>query len=67
MFTKAIYLRLWKLLTKIISPQQGGFVPGIETMEGALIAHEMLHSINSHNLPSFVIKLDMVKAYDKVN
>ena len=66
-FTKAIYLRLQKLLTKIISPQQGGFVPGIETMEGALVAHETLHSNNSHQIPSFVIKLDMVKAYDKVN
>ena len=65
--TKAIYLRLQKFLTKIISPQQGGFVPGIETMEGALVAHETLHSINSHQLPSFVIKLDMVKVYDKVN
>lgn len=51
----------------MISPQQHAFVPRIETMERAYVAHETLHSINCHQLPLFIIKLDMVKVYDKVN
>ena len=64
--TKAIYLWLQKILPFIISPEQGGFVPGRETMEGAMVAHEVLHSINSNQSSNFVIKLDMQKAYDRV-
>lgn len=36
-------------------------------MEGALVAHEVLHSIHSNNVSSFVVKMDMMKAYDKLN
>jgi hypothetical protein len=35
-------------------------------MEGALVAHEVLHSINSNQSSNFVVKLDMMKAYDRV-
>lgn len=35
-------------------------------MEGALVSHEVLHSINSSQSPNFVVKLDMMKAYEKV-
>ena len=65
--TKAIYLRLQKILPSIISPEQGGFVPGRETMEGAMVAHEVLHSINNNESSNFVIKLDSQKAYDRVS
>ena len=64
--TKAIYLRLQHLLPSIISLEQGGFVPGRETIDGALVAHEVLHSINSNQSANFIIKLDMMKAYDRV-
>ena len=66
LITKAIYMRLQKFIPHIISLDQGGFVPGRETWEGVVVAHETLHSINSHQLSSFVIKLDMMKAYDRV-
>jgi hypothetical protein len=65
--TKAIYLRLKPIIPKIISTEQGGFVLGRETTEGAIIAHETLHSIKEHNISAFVVKLDMMKAYDKLN
>ena len=42
-------------------------MPGRETLEGAIVAHETLHFIKDHQIPSFVIKLDMMKAYDRVN
>lgn len=47
--TKAILVRLSKLLPQIISLEQGGFVPGWETPEGAIVAHEILHSISQQN------------------
>lgn len=65
--SKAIYLHLQHLLPHIISPEQGGFVPGRETMEGAMVAHEVLHSIDINQSSNFVIKLDMQKAYDGVS
>ena len=54
------------LIPHIISLEKGGFFLGRETMEGALVAHEVLHSINSNQSSNFVIKLDMMKAYDRV-
>lgn len=45
-FTKAISIRLSKILPKLISVEQGGFVPNRETPEGAIVAHEVLHSIS---------------------
>ena len=64
--TKAIYLQMQHLIPHIIAPEQGVFVPGRETMEGAIVVHEVLHSINSNHSSNFVIKLDMMKAYDRV-
>jgi hypothetical protein len=42
-------------------------VPGRDTTEGAMVAHEVLHSINTRKSSNFVIKLDIMKAYNKVN
>ena len=50
-----------------MSQLQGGFVSGRETIEGSLVAHEALHFINTSKASHFVIKLDMMKAYDRVN
>lgn len=65
--TKAISLRLAKLIPKIISGEQGGFVPSREMAEGAIVAHEILHSISKLSILAMMLKLDMMKAYDRVN
>lgn len=65
-FTKAISLHLAKIISKIISLEQGGFVPSRETIEGAIVAHEVLHSISIQKFPAMILKLDMMKAYDRV-
>lgn len=65
--TKAIYLCLQYLIPRIVSLEKGSFIPGRETNGGALTAHKTLHSINSHKIPFFVIKLDMMKAYNRLN
>ena len=55
------------MLPSIISLEQGGFVPSKETSKGAIVAHETLHHIKENQIPTFVIKLDMMKVYDRVN
>ena len=62
----SIVSQIQKLLPSIFSPEQGGLVPSRETMEGAMVAHEVLHSIKSNQSSNFVVKLDMQKAYDRV-
>ncbi|XP_059078037.1 uncharacterized protein LOC131876615 [Cryptomeria japonica] len=49
------------------APEQGGFVPGRENPEGAIVVHEILHSISQQKVPAMILKLDMLKAYDHVN
>lgn len=49
-FTKAISIRLAKLIPRIIS-----------------IEHEILHSIVSQKNSAMILKLDMMKAYDRVD
>ncbi|XP_057832660.2 cytochrome P450 750A1 [Cryptomeria japonica] len=66
-FTKAISVRLSRLLPRIVSLEQGGFVPGRETSEGVNVAHEVLHSISQQKVLAMILKLDMLKAYDRVN
>ncbi|XP_059073104.1 uncharacterized protein LOC131873940 [Cryptomeria japonica] len=62
-FTKAISIRL----AKIIIAEQGGFVPGKETLNGEISSHEVLYSIVSQKLLAMMLKLDMMKAYDRVD
>lgn len=59
-------MRLAILLPKIISLEQGGFVPHRETPEGDIVAHEVLHSISTQKYLAMILKLDMMKAYDRV-
>ncbi|XP_059073186.1 uncharacterized protein LOC131874003 [Cryptomeria japonica] len=58
-FTALFFPKCWEFI--------GGFVPGRETSEGAIVAHEILHSISQQKVPAMILKLDMLKAYDRVN
>ncbi|XP_073014644.1 uncharacterized protein [Primulina eburnea] len=65
--SKLIYSHMSKVVEKIISMNQSGFVPGRLISDNILLAQELIHSFN---LPSprgnVIIKLDMAKAYDRV-
>lgn len=60
-------MRLRHLILSIISPEQGGFVLGMEIAKGAIVVHEVLHCTSTHKILALIIKLDMMKAYGKVN
>ena len=64
--TKAIFLRMQHLIPNIILQPQGCFVLGMEAIEGSLVG-EVLHSINNSKSSHFFIKLDIIKAYDRVH
>ncbi|KZV18919.1 hypothetical protein F511_17825 [Dorcoceras hygrometricum] len=65
--SKLLATRLRPLLDQIISPQQSGFVKGRQISDNILLAQEMVHNLNYHiRGGNALLKLDMAKAYDRV-
>ena len=65
--TKVIANRLKPILPSLISLEQYGCVEGRQISDGIILVHEMLHSLKSEIFFGMVIKLDIAKAYDKLN
>ena len=65
--SKVIANRLKPLLSFIISPEQAGFVEGRQILDGIILVHETIHSLKTTKTPSMLLKLDLSKAYDKLN
>jgi hypothetical protein len=68
--SKCLVNRLRPLLHNIISPMQSAFIPGRLITDNALMAFESFHAIqsNSADRSKFcAYKLDMAKAYDRVD
>lgn len=67
-FSKLLPNRVKPLLRKIITEHQRAFVPGRMIQDNILIVHEAFHYLkNRSNVkPEFAVKLDMNKAYDRV-
>jgi hypothetical protein len=40
---------------------------GRQILDGIVISHETIHSSQSEKKPGMLLKLDMSKAYDKIN
>ncbi|GAA0168566.1 hypothetical protein LIER_23253 [Lithospermum erythrorhizon] len=61
--------QLSSVLISIISKNQSAFLPGRVISNNIVIAHEVLHYMNCrprNTSPSMAIKLDMSKAYDRI-
>ena len=60
--------RIRPLLSNLISPFQAAFVPGRRGIDNVIIAQELIHSLHKKKglLGSFVVKIDLKKAYDRL-
>lgn len=65
--TKVLANKLKPLLPSLISPEQTNFVEGRQILDGIIMAHEMLHSLKKTKTPGMLLKVDLAKAYDKVD
>ena len=59
--------RLKQIIPWIISKEQSGYVEGRQIMDNVLLAHEMVHTLQSQKKSGMIIQLDLSKAYDKVS
>ncbi|MDV3181120.1 MAG: reverse transcriptase domain-containing protein [Candidatus Phytoplasma australasiaticum] len=59
---------LFHVISKIISPNQSGFVKGRSINENLLLAQEIIGDIKRrNNYENVMVKLGMGKAYDRVS
>ncbi|XP_060210626.1 uncharacterized protein LOC132637573 [Lycium barbarum] len=66
--SRVVHDRLDKLLTRVISSNQSGFVKGRNIIENVLLTQEIVTDIRKRGKPAnVVIKLDMAKAYDRAH
>lgn len=67
LIAKIIAQRLKSVLSEFISPEQFGFLSGRQIHDALGIAQELLHNIKIKKMKAILLKMDLEKAYDRVN
>jgi hypothetical protein len=69
LISKIIMARLRSFLDEVVSPLQNSFIPGRSTKDNAIVLQEVLHFMKKSKRKNgdMVFKLDLEKAYDRVN
>jgi hypothetical protein len=66
LLTKVIAKCLKIIIPFIISQEQSGYMEGRQIMDNIILAHEVIHSLQSTKSPGMLMKLDLPKAFDKL-
>lgn len=64
--TKVLAKRLGKHISKIIHPNQTGFIPGRFSFSNVHLLLNMLYSVHDKNMEVAILSLDAEKAFDQV-
>eukprot|EP00253_Pinus_taeda_P004333 PITA_04333 len=64
---KVIAIRLVPILSRNISMEQFGFLDGRQIHEAIGVAQDVIHSIKQKKMKGVVLKIDLSKAYDRIN
>lgn len=66
--TKAMVLRLKKLMPNLIGPAQASFIPGRLSTDNIVVVQEAVHSMRRKKGRRgwMLLKLDLEKAYDRI-
>ena len=65
--SKVMENRLKPILPQIIFEEQSGYVEGRKIMDNVLLAHEMIHTLQTRKKAGMIMQLDLSKAYEKVS
>ncbi|KAF3789189.1 Transposon TX1 uncharacterized protein [Nymphaea thermarum] len=65
--SKFLSYRMKRCLQKVISKDQGAFLPGRSITENIIFAHECIHSLEGLRQSNICFKIDFSKAYDRVS
>lgn len=65
--SKVIASRIKPFMLRWIFVEQFGFLENRQILDAIGVAQETLHYIKSKKMSSIILKLDLVKAYDRVN
>lgn len=64
--SKILNQRLLLVLPSLIADQQNGFIPGRKILNFFIVVHENIHFLSCSNNYGSIMKVDIAKAYDRV-
>ena len=67
LIAKVLANRLKKVMNKLVNSAQNAFVDGRQILDASLIANEVIDSMLKKKEKGVLCKLDIEKAYDKIN
>src|SRR4051794_8802829 len=67
LITKTMCIRLDPLANKLFSIQKNAFIKGRQITDGIMSLREIIHHTHAKKKIGVILKLDLEKAYDKVN
>ena len=67
LFSKIMTMRAQKLMAKYGTTYQFGATPDIGCQDGSFVLHTAAHLHHQHNLETYVVFSDLVKAYNTSN